>query len=70
MPVRSDKKDALTLAASYTDIGFEWEDGVVGADIPDIAIPYSWDQKQSKATLGCWRAHINVAQRYYRDFYR
>lgn len=57
MPNRSDKRDAMALAASYSGIEFEWSDGVKGADIPAQAIPNGWAADESNATLGCWRAH-------------
>lgn len=34
MEERSDKRDSVALAASFSGIDFEWVNGVRGADIP------------------------------------
>ena len=39
LPERSDKKDAIALAASFTGIKFDWIDGVNGELIPEKAMP-------------------------------
>ncbi len=39
LPDRSDKKDAISLAASFTGIQFDFLDGVNGELVPEKAIP-------------------------------
>lgn len=65
MPDRFDKRDSLALAASISGIQLTFEDGVVGENLFLKAIPHSWDRKRNglSKNLGCWRAHMNVAQR-------
>jgi len=63
LPERTDKRDSLSLAASFSGIDFEWIDGVQGKEIPSKAHPLGWNEEESNATLGCWRAHMNVAQK-------
>ncbi|EGP85718.1 uncharacterized protein MYCGRDRAFT_74118 [Zymoseptoria tritici IPO323] len=65
MPERHDKRDALTLAASLSDLEFEWEAGVDGSAIVEKAKPPIMDKELtlSNKTLGCWRAHMNALQR-------
>ncbi|KAE8350058.1 hypothetical protein BDV28DRAFT_163218 [Aspergillus coremiiformis] len=50
---RTDKHDAIALAASYTGLDVEWLEGVRAADIPPKALP-------APAELGSWRAHMNA----------
>jgi hypothetical protein len=39
LPERSDKKDAISMAASLTGIKFDWVDGVNGELVQQKAIP-------------------------------
>jgi len=39
MPQRTDKRDALSLAAGVTGFQFEFVDGVDGDTITELAIP-------------------------------
>ena len=39
MPSRSDKKDALTLAAHFSGLELEFIDGVNGSDVTSKAVP-------------------------------
>lgn len=56
LPGRTNRRDALTLAASITGVDIEWIGGVNPADIPKMAIPPTWDTvKQRPGALGCWR---------------
>ena len=61
MPERSDKRDALSLAASLTNLKFDYLDGVVGKNIPQKALPVGQEQRNMQnSTLGSWRAHMNA----------
>ncbi|KAF7590709.1 hypothetical protein BBP40_002500 [Aspergillus hancockii] len=60
---RTDKHDAITLAASYTGLEVDWLEGVRAADIPPKAYPAVWSEEKHRdkpAELGSWRAHMNV----------
>lgn len=39
LPERSDRRDALTLMASYQNVTLEWMDAVKGQDIRRVAWP-------------------------------
>ena len=61
MPERSDKRDALSLASSLTNLTFDYIDGIIGKDIPNKALPILQEErKMPNNTLGSWRAHMNA----------
>jgi GR25 family glycosyltransferase involved in LPS biosynthesis len=63
MPSRTDRRDAVDLAASTTGIQFDFIDGVAGDSIPEFAFPpggSSESIKLSKGIKGSWRSHMNV----------
>ncbi|KAE8167457.1 hypothetical protein BDV40DRAFT_252958 [Aspergillus tamarii] len=60
---RTDKHDAIALAASYTGLEIDWLEGVRAADIPPKAYPAVWTEEKHRdkpAELGSWRAHMNA----------
>ncbi|KAE8149570.1 hypothetical protein BDV25DRAFT_172761 [Aspergillus avenaceus] len=61
MPERSDKRDYLTLAASFLGINVDWRDGVYPDSITEKAYPERLSGSGVKpAAIGCWRAHMNT----------
>lgn len=65
MPERSDKRDALSLAASLTNLTFDYVNGVGGHEIPTKALPVGQEErKMPNSTLGSWRAHMNAIRTY------
>ena len=65
MPERGDKRDALSLAASLTNLTFDYIDGVVGSEIPTKALPVGQEHRgMPNSTLGSWRAHMNSIRTY------
>ena len=61
MPERSDKRDAMSLAASLSGFNVNYIDGVYGETIPNKALPMGQEQrKMSNRTIGSWRAHMNA----------
>ncbi|KAF1999377.1 glycosyltransferase family 25 protein [Amniculicola lignicola CBS 123094] len=63
LPKRTDRKDAMTLAAAYTEIKLSWIYGLPGDQIPDVTLPLSQNQTPpSPASKGSWRAHLNAIQ--------
>jgi GR25 family glycosyltransferase involved in LPS biosynthesis len=61
LPRRTDRRDALLLAAAYTNLTLTWVDGVAGSEVPDVTLPLRPDQVPSgDASKGCWRAHLNA----------
>ncbi|KAJ9617834.1 uncharacterized protein PV06_06217 [Exophiala oligosperma] len=65
LPARTDKRDAFALQAAFSGITYTQVDGVDGHDVPEKALPHTMDQ--SPNAVGCWRAHLNVAQRIVRE---
>lgn len=64
LPERSDKRDAISLAASLTGINVEWVEGIKGESIPDKAVPFGVSRKELMETnLGSWRGHMNALRR-------
>ncbi|KAE8153065.1 LPS glycosyltransferase [Aspergillus avenaceus] len=60
---RSDKHDAITLAAAYTGLEVDWLEGVRAQEIPPKAYPAVWTEEKHRdkpAELGSWRAHMNA----------
>lgn len=65
LPERSDKRDAIALAASLTGFNVEWINGVRGESVPDKAVPFGVDREILMETnLGSWRGHMNAIRRY------
>ena len=61
MPERGDKRDALSLAASLTNLKLDYIDGIRGETIPNKALPKGQEErKMPNNTLGSWRAHMNA----------
>jgi hypothetical protein len=57
----------MTLAASLSELSLTWVNGVPGEDVLDKALPEDSSNEQAalnSGTKGCWRAHMNVLQRY------
>ncbi|KAF2659976.1 glycosyltransferase family 25 protein [Lophiostoma macrostomum CBS 122681] len=59
-PWRTDRKDALALAASYTGITLDFIPGVEGDSIGETAYPPGNHRTISKGNRGSWRAHMNA----------
>jgi GR25 family glycosyltransferase involved in LPS biosynthesis len=67
LPSRTDRRDAMTLAAALTELDITWIDGVAGKDVPDKVLPGDPNDRQPGFTVGnkgSWRAHMNVLQRW------
>ncbi|SPO03618.1 uncharacterized protein DNG_06301 [Cephalotrichum gorgonifer] len=62
---RTDRRDAMTLAAAVTDLSFTFVPGVRGADVAEKVLPPSERSKNENwvGKTGSWRAHMNVLQR-------
>lgn len=64
VPERTDRRDAMTLAAALSRIKIAWIDGVAGHDVLDKVVPGdSFDKKISTGNKGSWRAHMDALQR-------
>ena len=65
VPERTDRRDAMTLAAALSKIDVTWIDGVAGQNVLDKVLPGdSFDKKISTGNKGSWRAHMDALQRY------
>lgn len=62
LPERTDKRDAMAVQASLTNITFKLSPGVRGDTISEKAKPYGME-KLRPAEVGAWRAHLNVLQK-------
>ncbi|KAH6711003.1 hypothetical protein BKA61DRAFT_694882 [Leptodontidium sp. MPI-SDFR-AT-0119] len=63
MPSRTDRRDAISLAAAVTDLNVEFIEGVGGDSIPEAAFPPGGSTesiKLSKGIKGSWRSHMNA----------
>jgi len=60
LPDRGDRRDAITLQASVTNMSVTFLDAVTGASVPKKALPHTFDRRP--AEVGCWRSHLNVYQ--------
>jgi GR25 family glycosyltransferase involved in LPS biosynthesis len=61
LPERTDKRDAIGLQASVTDLSLTYETGVYGADVLAEAKPYG--MHRSPGEVGAWRSHLNILQK-------
>ena len=64
LPGRTDKRDAMVLGAFYSGLDIEFVDAVVGTDVPLTAYPQDWRPEETTNSIGTWRAHMNVYQRW------
>jgi len=65
MPSRTDRRDAITLAASVSNLDVDFIAGVGGDSIPEEAFPPGGSTesiKLSKGIKGSWRSHMNALQ--------
>ncbi|KAI9729348.1 MAG: hypothetical protein M1834_006871 [Cirrosporium novae-zelandiae] len=61
LPERTDKRDAQTLAASYTNLKIDFMKGVKGSEVPDKAVPFGTNRSLIWETnVGSWRGHMNA----------
>ncbi|KAF2274751.1 uncharacterized protein EI97DRAFT_495222 [Westerdykella ornata] len=59
-PWRTDRRDSISLAASYSGMSLEWIDGVQAEDIREKAYPPGNHRQLSDGLKGSWRAHMNA----------
>ncbi|KAL8942138.1 MAG: hypothetical protein Q9216_001823 [Gyalolechia sp. 2 TL-2023] len=73
LPERHDKLDAFSLAASLTGFTHGVIEGVRGQDVVNKSLPSlemanpPKSEKGRSNIIGCWRAHLNFAQRIVRE---
>lgn len=64
LPHRTDRRDAITLAAATSNIKLEFVDGVTGDTIKESAYPPPQENlRLSVGIRGSWRTHMNALQR-------
>ncbi|KAF2661289.1 glycosyltransferase family 25 protein [Lophiostoma macrostomum CBS 122681] len=64
LPFRTDRRDAITLAAATSNMKLEFVDGVTGDSIKQSAYPPPDENlKLSAGIRGSWRTHMNALQR-------
>jgi hypothetical protein len=60
-PWQTDRKDSISLAASYSGISLNFVDGVDADNIHEKAFPPGdADRGLAKGLQGSWRAHMNA----------
>jgi hypothetical protein len=65
MPERTDRRDAVSLAAAVSHMNVEFVMGVRGESIPVDALPpggQTESLKLGKGIKGSWRSHMNALQ--------
>lgn len=61
LPERTDRHDAMTLAAALTNLQITWAKGVPGSEVPDkVVLGEDWEKSILRGNKGSWRAHMNV----------
>ena len=63
MPSRTDRRDAISLAAAVSGMEVDFIEGVGGDSVPEAALPpegSSESVKLSKGIKGSWRSHMNT----------
>ena len=64
LPSRTDRRDALVLAAALTGLDITLVDGVAGKDVPERVLPPGSSVAHLPVgNIGSWRAHMDVLQR-------
>ncbi|KAH7130686.1 hypothetical protein B0J11DRAFT_523830 [Dendryphion nanum] len=64
LPHRTDRRDAMTLAAATSNMKLEFVDGVKGEQIAQSAYPPPGENiKLPSGIRGSWRTHMNALQR-------
>jgi len=65
MPERTDRRDAFSLAATFTNFKVKYIPGLKGETVLEKTIPLDKDApKLLPATIGSWRAHLNAVAAY------
>jgi len=59
-PWRTDRKDSISLAATYSGIALDWIDGINVSDINKKAYPPGNHKDVTPGGLGSWRAHMDA----------
>ncbi|KAL8636984.1 MAG: hypothetical protein Q9228_005695 [Teloschistes exilis] len=71
LPERYDKLDAFSLAASLTGFKHDVVEGIKGATVVNKTLPslenLPLTERARNNIVGCWRAHLNFAQKIVRD---
>ncbi|KAF7191866.1 hypothetical protein HII31_06911 [Pseudocercospora fuligena] len=62
LPSRTDKRDAMSLAAAFSGLEVEYVAGVTDVD-PKTLPPGGAQAGRTPAEMGNWRAHMNAVQR-------
>ncbi|RAO69507.1 uncharacterized protein BHQ10_005519 [Talaromyces amestolkiae] len=61
LPPRTDRRDALALMSSMTDLKLDYIEGVLGSDVMDRALPPPASHtSQRSGNIGSWRSHLNA----------
>ncbi|KAI2615056.1 glycosyltransferase family 25 protein [Hypoxylon sp. NC1633] len=61
LPWRTDRRDAMSLAGSVSNLTLTWIDGVSGDQVLDKIVPGS-ETGHSAGAKGSWRSHMNALQ--------
>ncbi|QBZ63647.1 hypothetical protein PoMZ_05333 [Pyricularia oryzae] len=61
LPSRTDRRDAISLAAALTNLTVEYVPGIDGSEVQERVLPADSRNKSiKKGNVGSWRAHINA----------
>lgn len=64
LPSRTDRRDALSLAARFTGFEPDWIDGVLGVDVEGKHLPHGDRNSLAGGAIGSWRGHMNAIRTY------
>ncbi|KAF2121036.1 hypothetical protein BDV96DRAFT_672175 [Lophiotrema nucula] len=61
-PARTDRRDAMTLAAAFTDLNLSWISAVSGDQVLDLTIPLDKEPANPPRSgdKGGWRSHLHA----------
>jgi len=63
LPARTDRRNAMSLSAAFTNLTFEYVDGIA-VDVDTRTLPLGGlEANLSSPSLNSWRAHVGVLRR-------
>jgi hypothetical protein len=65
LPARTERRDAMTLAAAVSDLDVDWVDGWPASHMLESMLPPdSKDKSISPGNKGSWRGHMDALRTY------
>ncbi|KAI1806895.1 glycosyltransferase family 25 protein [Daldinia bambusicola] len=67
LPSRKDRRDAMSLAGTVSNLTFTWIDGVSGDQVSNLGLPIRPGEHAASGAKGSWRSHMNALQSVIRE---